>query len=267
MKNVNVYNYVRWSSEGQTMGDSERRQVQGALDRCQRQGLTLSSRTFSDKGLSAWKGRNLRDGQLSELTKILKPGDTVLIEDNDRFSRQDPITAMSNLREFVSKGVRVCFLKTGVEVTAKNFNDPSVLFPNFFQAYLGNAENEKKSFRLKEKWSKRKALLCQLGKPVRQKLPFWLMWDKEAPKPAVIEERAAVVRQMFKMALEGLGVMTIAKRLPCPVCTRNKAKAWSGAVVWQCLRNKTVLGYCMHLEPAVAAIYPTIVDKQTFYAA
>ncbi len=265
MRNVNVYSYVRWSSDTQSMGDSERRQLQGALDWCQRQGLTLSNRSFSDKGLSAWKGRNLRDGQLAELTKILKPGDTVLIEDNDRFSRQDPITAMSNLREFVSKGVRVCFLKTGVEVTAKNFNDPSVLFPNFFQAYLGNAENEKKSFRLKESWSKRKTQLAS-GKPVRQKLPFWLTWDQQTDKPVVIEERAAVVRQMFKMALDGLGVMTIAKRLPGPVCTRNGAKAWSGAVVWQCLRNKTVLGYCMHTETAVAGIYPAIVSEQVFYS-
>lgn len=265
MKNVNVYSYVRWSSEAQTMGDSERRQLQGALDWCQRQGLTLSNRTFSDKGLSAWKGRNLRDGQLSELIKILKPGDTVLIEDNDRFSRQDPITAMSSLREFVSKDVRVCFLKTGVEVTAKNFNDPSVLFPNFFQAYLGNAENEKKSFRLKESWSKRKMQLAS-GKPVRQKLPFWLTWDERADKPVVIEERADVVREMFKMAMSGFGVMTIAKRLPGPVCTRNNAKAWSGALVWQCLRNKTVLGYCMHLEPAVAGIYPAIIGEETFYA-
>jgi len=74
------------------------------MDWCQRQGLTLSDHSFADKGLSAWRGRSLREGQLAELVKILKPGDRVLIEDNGRFSNQDPITAMSNLREFVSKG-------------------------------------------------------------------------------------------------------------------------------------------------------------------
>lgn len=156
MKNTNVYSYIRWSSEKQTWGDSERRQEQMAKDWCARKGLKLSQHSFADRGTSAWKGKNLQDGALAELLRLVKPEDVILIEDNDRFSRQEAITAMENLRCVVNKGVTIVFLKTGTEVTSKNYNDPSVLIPNFFQSWLANAENEKKSFRGKEAWAKRK---------------------------------------------------------------------------------------------------------------
>lgn len=150
MKNTKVYSYIRWSSEKQTWGDSERRQEQMAKDWCARKGLKLSQRSFADRGTSAWRGKNFQDGALAELVRVVKTGDIIVIEDNDRLSRQDAITAMVNLRQIVNKGVSVVILKTGVEVTSQNYNDPSVLFPNFFQAFLANAENEKKSFRGKQ---------------------------------------------------------------------------------------------------------------------
>jgi hypothetical protein len=65
-------------------------------------------------------------------------GDTVLIEDNDRFSRERPLDSLIALREIVSRGVEVAFLKTGVIVNKNNFDDPAVLFPNFFQSFLAN---------------------------------------------------------------------------------------------------------------------------------
>jgi DNA invertase Pin-like site-specific DNA recombinase len=74
MNIVNVYSYVRWSSDKQTWGDSERRQEQMAKDWCERQRLKLSSLSFKDQGTSAWKGRNLQDGALAELLSVVRPG-------------------------------------------------------------------------------------------------------------------------------------------------------------------------------------------------
>jgi len=126
MKIKNIYSYVRWSSDKQTWGDSERRQEQMAKDWCARQGYQLSNLSFKDRGTSAWKGKNFQDGALADLLRLVKAHDMILIEDNDRFSREDTITAMVNLKQIVFKGVTVVFLKTGVEVTSKNYNHPSV---------------------------------------------------------------------------------------------------------------------------------------------
>src|SRR6266540_6816183 len=109
MKTTKAYSYIRWSSEKQTWGDSERRQEQMAQDWCARKGLKLSDRSFTDRGTSAWKGRNLQDGALAELLRVDEPEDVIVIEDNDRFSRQDTITAMDNLRQIVAAGYATGF--------------------------------------------------------------------------------------------------------------------------------------------------------------
>ena len=85
-----AYSYIRFSSPPQEWGDSERRQEQMAKDHCAKNGLTLSEKSFRDRGGSAWKGKN-RSNALGELLKTLNTGDTLLIEDNDRLSREDPL--------------------------------------------------------------------------------------------------------------------------------------------------------------------------------
>jgi|SRR5882724_6120348 len=90
-----VYSYIRWSSEPQTWGDSERRQLKDHRDWAARRGLKLSDRTFADRGVSAKAGKNLTEGALGELVKIAKPGDIILLEEHDRFSRQNPLDACS----------------------------------------------------------------------------------------------------------------------------------------------------------------------------
>ncbi len=265
MQNVNVYSYVRWSSERQSWGDSERRQEQLAKDWCSRKGVTLAERSFTDKGTSAWKGKNRDTGAFGELLKVTQPGDVILIEDNDRFSREDTVTALNGLRDTVNKGVTVVFLKTGIEVTRANFNDPSVLFPNFFQAYLANAENEKKSFRCKEAWAKRKRQVVEEHKAVRCKLPSWLQWDAQLDTPVLVEHKAQTVRKIFQLCLDGNGVQLIARNLQStstPTISVHRNKGWSAPFVWQILKNKSTIGFFGE----VPGIYPAVVDEKTFYA-
>lgn len=68
-----VFSYMRWSSEPQTWGDSERRQERMTQDWCQRNGRTLSDRRFADSGVSGWRGDNRKSGRLGELLKLVQP--------------------------------------------------------------------------------------------------------------------------------------------------------------------------------------------------
>ena len=91
-----VFSYLRWSSEPQTWGDSERRQLAMAERWCEQRGLVLTDK-YRDSGVSAYHGRN-RSSQLGELLKEARRGDYVLVEDNDRLSRQNWFEGMSLLR-------------------------------------------------------------------------------------------------------------------------------------------------------------------------
>jgi DNA invertase Pin-like site-specific DNA recombinase len=84
-----VFSYMRWSSEPQTWGDSERRQAQQAVDWCQRNGRVLDERSFTGRGVSGWKGANREFGKLAALLKEVVPGDTILLEDASRWSREE----------------------------------------------------------------------------------------------------------------------------------------------------------------------------------
>ena len=90
---TSVFSYLRRSSQPQTWGDSERRQLQAAETWCRQRGLTLSDR-FEDRGVQAWNEKN-QERALGDLLRMAKRGDYLLVEDADRLSRQDWLTALN----------------------------------------------------------------------------------------------------------------------------------------------------------------------------
>jgi DNA invertase Pin-like site-specific DNA recombinase len=191
---------------------SERRQDRLAKERCKRHGLVLEERTFADRGVSGWHGANRQSGALCALLKVVGPGDTILVEDTDRWSREPVLASLNALWDTVSRGVQIVFLKTGVCVNKSNFNDPTVLFPSFFGSYLANAENEKRSYRI---WQAMEAKRHQieLGKIPFGRLPTWLAWNgpPHCPgrHPIIVEEKVQLVRRVYDLCLEGKGVGAI----------------------------------------------------------
>lgn len=272
-KKAHVYSYARWSSDGQTDGDSLRRQTQLAQNWCAARGLTVTD-SARDEGISAWNGKNRGDGTgLSRLLKLVRPGDFLLVEDNDRLSRQDWLTHMNFLRDITVKGVTVVTLSNGNEIDAERFkNDPGCFLPAVLSAHLGHSENEKKSQRIKESWQARYAKLAK-GQPANLRLPCWLAWDKEADKPVLVEYNATVIRKMFSLALTGLGCQTIARRLhkeEAKLIVKGKRRerrlTLSAPYVWRTLRSKLAIGYGVYVQPPQPGVYPAVVDEQTFYA-
>jgi len=272
-KNVNIYSYARWSSDAQSDGDSLRRQIQLAEAWCQRRGLALTG-FDKDEATSAWKGRNQREGSgLSRLLKQVKSGDYVLVEDNDRLSRQDWLTACNFLRDIVGKGVVIVTLANGNEIDKQRFErDPGCFLPVVLRSHLGYDENEKKSERIKASWEARKQRMSD-GKPANLHLPCWLSWDYDMDKPVLVERNANVIREMFSLALGGLGCQTIARTLHregqeliVKGKRRERRLTISAPYVWRTLRNKLAIGYGIYVQPPQPGIYPPVVEEQTFYA-
>jgi DNA invertase Pin-like site-specific DNA recombinase len=260
-----VYSYMRWSSEPQSWGDSERRQEQQAKNWCLCNGRMLANQTFTDRGVSGWHGNNRREGALGALLKVVKDGDTILIEDTDRWSRERPLDALNALRDTVNRGVEIVFLKTGVIVNRDNFDDPGVLFPNFFGSFLANAENEKRSYRIKQAMQARREQV-KSGKAVQGRLPAWLQWDRQLGRPVIIEEKAVLVRKIFALCLEGRGVRAVERILRnCPPIANSKQANWNTRFIHRLLKDKAAIGW--HVPTNTAGIYPSVIDEHDFYAA
>jgi DNA invertase Pin-like site-specific DNA recombinase len=264
-----AYSYIRFSTPEQAMGDSERRQLAAAEAWCARNGLTLSKDAFRDKGVSAYHGKHHETGALGRLLAHVKPGDTVLIEDCDRWSREDPLAALNRLRAEVQSGIEVVFLRTGQHVTKENFDDMAVIVPNFFGSLLANQESRKKGERVKASWDARKAGVL-LGKPPRQSCPCWLEWSEKEGKPVIIEHKAETVRRVFALACAGNGVLEIIRELRrsgTPAISRSKKPTWNPTNLRRILSDRAAYGCYTQLEPPVANIWPPIVDEKTFAVA
>ena len=272
-KKVNVYSYFRWSSDGQSDGDSERRQTQMAKSWCARRGLSLTG-WEKDDGVSAWTGKNRIEGSgLSRLLRRLRPGDYLLIEDLDRLSRQDWRTAINFVAEIVDKGVTLVTLNNGNEITAERFaHDPGCFLPAVLRAFLGNDENQKKSERIKASWEARKQGMRN-GKAANLHLPCWLAWDDDVDKPVLVENNAAVIRKFFELSLQGMGCQTVARklhkdgdRLVVKGKRRERVLTVGTSYIWRTLRNKMCIGYGTYVEPPQPNVYPRVVSDSMFYS-
>lgn len=251
------------------MGDSERRQLALAEAYCARNGLALSEDVVADRGRSAFHGAHRTGGNLGTLLKRLKPGSVLLIEDCDRWSREPVLDSLTALRDTVRKGVTVVFLRTGTQVTAANFDNPEILYPNFFAATLGNAESKKKGERIAASWAARKEGV-KTGKAPRQIMPCWLAWDGLAGKPVIVEHKAATVRRIFELACAGSGVLEICRQLGrsgTPAISRSKRATWNPTNLRRILSDRAAYGCYTQLEPPVPGIWPAVVSEKTWAVA
>ncbi len=267
MKSRIAHSYCRWSHPSQTLGTSEQRQIDRAAAYAKANNLQLSDKRFLDKGISAKAGLNREKGSaFAKLLEIMNPNEVALIEDYDRFSRQDPITSLSALREILkTKSISIVFMSEGVEVNEKNFLDDHVILPLFLKGFLGFRENTKKGDRVSVAWVL-KAEEVKQGKRVLVKLPSWLYSIKEPHGIfyKVNDGKAKTVKRIFELALSGKGSGEIAQRLNDEKATLlATSKEFNQVSVLNVLRNKAVIGE--NVLNAVKDYYPRVIDDKTFY--
>jgi DNA invertase Pin-like site-specific DNA recombinase len=107
------WSYVRWSSNPQEWGDSERRQDEAAINCAKKPNVPLVDR-YRDEGTSAWTGANATNGDLRRFIEDIgtgenhpMPGDFLGIENFDRLSRMERIDSIPLMREIIDKGISI----------------------------------------------------------------------------------------------------------------------------------------------------------------
>ena len=270
--------YLRFSTPEQLKGDSHRRQTDLAAEYCQRHGLTLTDR-LSDLGVSAFRGMNLKSGLADFLDHVrrgdIPKGSTLLVEELDRLSRQNPEDAIGLFLDIVRSGVKIVTLNTG-DCFEKGKIDMGKLMIATVKFCTANDESVKKSFRLGAAWEQKRRRIKD--RPLTKILPYWLRLENG--KIVVNEAKAAIVRRIFKMAIAGSGLNAITKTLNAETQGIGKAKFFHRSYISKILHAKAVFGeFQPHklthdglkrrtpVGDPISDYFPVVVSETDFYAA
>jgi len=258
MKAPLVICYARYSTPEQALGDSERRQTRMADAWAKAKGLKIDDALrYWDKGISAFRGKNQKEGELARLLEFAKsgkvpPGSYLLVENLDRISRQDPMVSITLLNELLSAGLRVVTLTDGMEYDSKHRGLDA--FMSLIRAgidfYRGHGESKRKSGAISKSWESKREDAAK--KRMTKKCPAWLVPTEDGFK--LNPERVRIVRRIFEEFAAGKGVFSICeglKRDGIPPWGKTKAKnkpepkretIWHKSYIHKILTSRAVIG-------------------------
>lgn len=243
---IKAYSYTRFSTPEQAAGDSARRQIQMAEDYAAKNGLVLDEALhLSDLGISAYYGDNIRRGALGAFLKAAEHGDVeagsyLLVESLDRLSRTAARRAMSVLNDIVDAGITVVTLTDGQVYDAETLDqDPGKLLYSLVVMIRANDESLQKSRRIRAAWEQKRAGAG--SRPLTSVSPAWL--ELEGGAFVLVEEKAAVVRRIVQMTLEGQGQHRIAETLNREaVPTFGRSRMWHRSYIKKMVESPALGG-------------------------
>lgn len=275
-----AYSYVRFSHGRQKNGDSLRRQLALSREYADKHGLNLQELTYSDLGLSAFRGANIERGALAAFIKAvedgtIRPGSYLLVENFDRLSRAEVHIALQLLLRLVSAGIMVVTLMDGKVWDEQTVADTTNLLVTII--FMGRAHDEslRRSTRIRDvhqaKRDRRDPAIFGQGPAWVTRKPDGSGWEV---KPGMAES----IRRVFELSILGVGSTAIARQANAEGWVAPaKVARWNTTLPNKLLRNRAVLG---EYEPNVIAgskrvstgevwtdYYPRIVDDDTFLKA
>jgi DNA invertase Pin-like site-specific DNA recombinase len=165
-----AYSYVRFSTPSQAAGASLQRQSEKAAKYALEHGLTLDTElSMTDLGVSAYRGKNVRTGALGGFMEAVERGyvargSYLLIENMDRLSRSDIVTAQGLFLQLVGSGINLVTLTNGETYSAERFQrEPEAIFLVVLELIRANKESVRKAQLVGDAKARKKKLLSEHG--------------------------------------------------------------------------------------------------------
>ena len=246
MSNPQAFPYIRFSSKQQELGDSVKRQMEVAERWCNVSNITLSSLTFEDLGVSAFKEGGKRPA-LADMVDCIKrevipKGSYILLENSDRLSRRGFKVALDIVHDIVQLDVYLVTLSTGQVFNKHNITELSSMLPLLLDADRGRAESERKSILVK---SAKRAM--RENRVIKGRVPFWITIKDGA---ASLNDRAPIVRKIIELKQSGYSAQRTAKWLNLNNMLSARGGEWSSVSITSVLANKLLYG-CKEYSHAI----------------
>jgi DNA invertase Pin-like site-specific DNA recombinase len=299
------YSYLRYSSPEQGRGDSVRRQTTEASAWCERNQARLDTATsLHDLGKSAFLGEHRKNADRYALAAFLRMveqgkvprGSYLIVESLDRLTREHIQPALLLVLNLLQAGVRIVQLKPA-EIVYDDQSEAHAIMLMIIELMRGHSESKMKSQRVGSAWGEKRRR-AQAGEQQREtnkmgkgkkfltrRLPAWV---EEGPdgKLRLIPERAAVVKKIFRLTIDGRGLYAVVKKLnedkdkpfvgkrlhPLAEGEVRRRPGWSGkwyiSYVHLILTDRRAVGELQPRGPdgaedgpAVSGYYPSVVSE------
>jgi len=229
-------------------------------------------------GVSAFKGHNmeLKAGLGSWMQQVrdgMWDGSHLVTESIDRFSRQNPFTVMAYINDLVNHNVSIHDVKMNIVINLENSSLLPMVLMNAERAHM---ESRYKSDRIRDGWKRKRTNAFNNGTIVTNRRPKWI---DVIDNKYVLNDKARIVEEIFRLYLTGIGCPTIAKILQSKGEAWQFDRPWRGGAVHKILRNRRVTGvifiseiirdYKSKEKPVdqkryEMEVYPPVIDKDTF---
>ncbi|SDA29548.1 Site-specific DNA recombinase [Ruminococcus sp. YE71] len=233
LKQTRVAAYCRVSTDQDEQQNSYQVQISYYTDYINRNPEWCMAGIFADEGISGTQTKNRT--QFGRMIRKCRQGkiDLILCKSISRFAR-NTVDCLGYIRELKSLGIGVIFEKENIDTLNMTSEFIISLYGSFAQA-------ESESISKNVTWGIEKQF--REGK-VRYNMSTVLGYRMgDDGKPYIVEEEAEIVREIFKMYLDGMTLNTIAE-----ILTAKGAKRRNGSSEWQknnirvILRNEKYVG-------------------------
>ena len=263
--------YARVSTAGQEQQKTVEQQLTACREHCLKNEWEVIAE-FKDEAVSGSTPFHQRPagGQLLEALTA-KQVDGVVILCADRLAR-DTLEALIVMKEFSR-------LKTTVEFVSQSFDEtPQGKFT--FEIMMSVAKLEKGLIR--ERMMRGTRTKVEAGEMYRASTPrYGYRYNRETKQMEIREDTAAIVRRIYEMYLEGLGVHAIATRLselgvPVPSAGTNRSNVfgWHKTTVRNILGSPVYVGQGTYrakvyedgkeVTKVLPMLCPPIIDEKLF---
>ncbi len=272
-----AYSYVRMSTDMQLKGNSLERQKEKSKEYALRNDLHLVE-NFEDIGVSAFKGRNVKDGMLGEFISLIEnktvpSGSYLLIESLDRLSRENIFESIPLFIKILKSGIKIVTLIDEQVYGAENADFKDLLYPMIVLS-RAHEESVAKSFRVGKAWANKRKNIHQ--RKLTKVCPAWLKLNTDSNSFEVIPGRDDIVKRIFDLADSGYGSYSIGRILNNEAVPPfgEDSKGWHASYISRILNNRSVLGeFQPHklvngtAQPdgdTVPDYFPQLIDEEQF---
>jgi len=293
-----AFSYVRMSTEIQLKGDSRRRQLERSKTFADKKGYEFIE-SLEDIGISAFKGKNQRGGELGKFRELLISGEinasntVLLVESLDRLSRENVLDAFEDLNSFLKTGLTVVTISDEQEYTRESLgSNVGMLYMAFGVMIRANEESQTKSDRLKEAWKVKRKKISE--KKITSIIPAWITLNKGTNEFEGLDAKPVeIVRKIFDLCIDGgMGAMSIAQYLndhlaEYPKFTKPRKKnrvigghdktGWYASYIKKILKNPAVYGsFQLHemsegkrvpVGEPIDSYFPEVISKDRYLLA